>query len=81
MIYIRHRFRGRKEVREEKEAEKYVLLKIENYVQSMVGKTFVKFGLPEADLSLELISRRERLPMWPCTVGRLDRSCRRPCSS
>ena len=50
---IRHRFRGREEIREYEDAEKYVLLEIENYLQSMVGKSLQNFGLPAADPGLE----------------------------
>ena len=52
---IRNRFRGRSELREDEQAEKYVLRETENYLQSMIGKTLVDFDLPSADPHLELL--------------------------
>ena len=52
---IRNRFRGRNELREYEKAEKYVLRETENYLQSIIGKTLVDFGLPLAHPNLELL--------------------------
>ena len=52
---IRSRFRGSRELREDEQAEKYFLRETENYLQSMIGKTLVDFGLPSANPNLELL--------------------------
>lgn len=55
VIDIRHRFRNREVVQDAEEAEKYILLEIENFLQSIFGKMLVDFGLPATDPALDLL--------------------------
>ena len=53
---IRQRFRQRPQLQSTEQAEKYVLLEIENYLQSMVRKTLKDFGdFPDVELGLEVL--------------------------